>query len=333
MSEPTLSVVLPCFNEGVGLLRALKALAAQLDALALPAEIVAVDDGSSDDTWVVLLAARLPGIEIRALRLSRNFGKEAAILAGLGHARGRAVVVMDADLEHPPSLLPAMVTAWREGAPIVNACKRQRQVSAPGRDLAARAFYALFRQVTAMDLERDSDFKLLDRVVVDALLRFPERVRFFRGLSRAIGFEQVDVEFIPGAGTRQQSTFTTTQLARFALRAVVSFSARPLRWLAYVGVAVALLALLLAAQTLYLKLSGRAAEGFPTVILLILGSTSLQLLGLGVLGEYLAAIYEESKGRPHYLIARVHRSEPLASQAEGERVSAEAAAPIGSQSG
>jgi glycosyltransferase involved in cell wall biosynthesis len=312
MSEPTLSIVLPCFNEGAGLIRALDEVAAQLGRLGLPAEIVAVDDGSSDDSWSLLVATRLPGVELRALRLSRNFGKEAAILAGLGHARGRAVVVMDADLEHPPALIGEMVAAWRAGAPIVNACKRERQHAAPARTLAARAFYALFRRVTDMDLERDSDFKLLDRAVVDALLRFPERVRFFRGLARSIGFRQVDLEFTPAPGTRAQSTFSTRQLARFAIRAVVSFSARPLRWLAYVGVLVAAAATLLAAQTLYLKLSGSAAEGFPTVILLILGGTSLQLLGLGIVGEYLAAIYEETKQRPHYLVDRVHQAEAAA---------------------
>ena len=306
MSEPTLSIVLPCFNEGVGLTRALDEIAAQLRQLQLPVEIVAVDDGSSDDTWSLLIAKRLPGVDVRALRLSRNFGKEAAILAGLGHARGRAIVVMDADLEHPPTLIPEMVQAWRAGAPIVNACKRERQKSAPGRTLAARAFYALFQRATGMDLERDSDYKLLDRAVVDALLRFPERVRFFRGLARSIGYQQVDIEFTPGSGTRAQSTFSARQLARFAVRAVVSFSARPLRWLAYVGIAVALAAALLAVQTLYLKFTGRAAEGFPTVILLILGGTSLQLLGLGIVGEYLSAIYEETKHRPHYLIARMH---------------------------
>lgn len=309
MSEPVLSIVLPCFNEAAGLTRALAEIAAQLGQLGLSSEIVAVDDGSSDDTWSLLLATQLPGLELRALRLSRNFGKEAAILAGLGHARGRAVVVMDADLEHPPALLAELVAAWRAGAPIVNACKRQRQRAAPGRTLAARAFYALFQRVTGMDLERDSDFKLLDRAVVDALLRYPERVRFFRGLARSVGFRQVDIEFTPAPGTREQSTFSTRQLARFAIRAVVSFSARPLRWLAYVGVVVAIAAALLAAQTLYLKLSGRAAEGFPTVILLILGGTSLQLLGLGIVGEYLSAIYEETKHRPHYLIDRVHQAD------------------------
>ena len=157
MSEPTLSIVLPCFNEGVGLTRALDEIAAQLRQLQLPVEIVAVDDGSSDDTWSLLIATRLPGVDVRALRLSRNFGKEAAILAGLGHARGRAIVVMDADLEHPPTLIPEMFQAWRAGAPIVNACKRERQKSAPGRTLAARAFYALFQRATGMDLERDSD--------------------------------------------------------------------------------------------------------------------------------------------------------------------------------
>ncbi len=309
MNEPTLTIVLPCFNEGVGLARALDAIDIQLSALGMPAEILAVDDGSSDATWALLSTTRLPHAQVQALRLSRNFGKEAAILAGLGHARGRAVIVMDADLEHPPTLIPELVSAWRAGAPIVNACKRQRQLAAPGRTLAARAFYAVFQRITGMDLEHDSDFKLLDRSVVDALLRFPERVRFFRGLARSIGFEQTDILFTPAAGTREQSTFTTRQLARFAIRAVVSFSARPLRWLAYVGVAVAMAASALALQTIYLKLTGRAAEGFPTVILLILGGTSLQLLGLGIVGEYLSAIYEEAKRRPHYLIARVHRAD------------------------
>ncbi len=212
---------------------------------------------------------------------------------------------MDADLQHPPELIAPMFELWQAGAPVVNAVKQRRQQAAFHRHLGALLFYAMFRRATGMDLERDSDYKLFDRSVANSLLRFPERVRFFRGLSRSLGYLQVDVEFAPQTGTRAHSNFTTRQLLQFAMRAIVSFSARPLRWLATLGAAVALVVMVLAAQTLYLKFTGRAAEGFPTVILLILGSTALQLLGFGVICEYLAAIYEEGKQRPHYLVSKV----------------------------
>lgn len=306
MNSPELSIVLPCFGEGSGLRAAILEIAANARAAVSSLEMILVDDGSKDDTWAIITTTQVENVDIRGIRLSRNFGKEAAILAGLAAVRGKAVVVMDADLEHPPALIPAMVAAWRGGASIVNACKKVHQRTSAGRAISTRAFYYFFRIATGMDLGADSDYKLLDRAVAEALVKFPERVRFFRGLARSVGFTQVDLSYDPVVGTRSSSTFSTIGLIRYALRAVVSFSSRPLRWLAYVGFIGFMSALVLGGQTLFMKLTGRAAEGFSTVILLLLGTSSVQLMGMGLLGEYLAAMYEEAKSRPHYLISAIH---------------------------
>lgn len=306
MKSPDLSIVLPCFGEGSGLHAAIIEIAAVARSSVSSLEIIIVDDGSIDDTWAIVTSTQVENVQIRGIRLSRNFGKEAAILAGLSSAQGTAVIVMDADLEHPPALIPTMVAAWRAGAQIVNARKNNRQKTPFVRSIATRGFYSLFRIATGMDLGRDSDYKLLDHTVAATLASYPERVRFFRGLARTIGFSQVDVPYDPAVGTRSNSTFSTVSLLRYALRAVVSFSSRPLRWLGYVGFIGLVAAVVLGVHTLFMKLTGRAAEGFSTVILLLLGTSSVQLLGMALLGEYLAALYEEAKSRPHYLIAAVH---------------------------
>lgn len=315
MSSVELSIVVPCFREGLGLDRALHKIADASRASVSSMEIVAVDDGSSDDTWEIITKCRVDNVHVRGVRLSRNFGKEAAIVAGLTAAQGRAVVVMDADLEHPPELIPGMIAAWKAGALIVNGCKITPQPTSRFRSIATRAFYAVFKMSAGMDLRRDSDFKLLDRSVVAALGRFPERVRFFRGLSRSLGFEQVDLDYSPASGTRSASGFSTFGLLRYAVRAVVAFTSRPLRWLGVVGIMGFALALVLGGHTLYMKITGRAAEGFSTVILLLLATSSIQLIGMGLLGEYIAALYEESKQRPQYLVAAIHdgRTDRLAS--------------------
>lgn len=310
MNSPELSIVLPCFGEGPSLRAAINEIAAYARDSVSSLEIILVDDGSRDDTWAVITTSHVANVDIRGIRLSRNFGKEAAILAGMSCARGKAVVVMDADLEHPPALIPAMVDAWRAGAAIVNACKTTHQRTSVGRSISTRAFYYFFRVATGMDLGRDSDYKLLDRAVAETLVRFPERVRFFRGLARSVGFTQVDLSYDPVVGTRAASTFSTISLIRYALRAVVSFSSRPLRWLGYIGFIGFMSALVLGGHTLFMKFTGRAAEGFSTVILLLLGTSSVQLMGMGLLGEYLAAMYEEAKSRPHYLISAIHDGSP-----------------------
>jgi glycosyltransferase involved in cell wall biosynthesis len=302
-AAPTLSVVMPCLNEGSHLARSLADVSAVLDALALDYEIVLVDDGSTDDTWDVLVRAAAVRANVRAFRLSRNFGKELAMAAGLEHARGAAVVVMDADLQHPPSLIPEMVRAWREERfDVVEAVKTKRGAEPLLARLGSWLFYPLFRRLSGFDLEGASDFKLVDRRVLDAWARMGERNVFFRGMSAWLGFRRKTLAFevAPRAGGR--SGWSPWRLMRLAVTGVTAFSSAPIHVITAMGCLFLAFAVLLGLHTLYDKLYGGAETGFTTVIVLVLMVGSLILIGLGVIGLYVARIYDEVKGRPRYVI-------------------------------
>lgn len=298
-----LSVVVPVYREASHLAQTVEQLLRVLQPLDLAHEVVLVDDGSTDDTWacVTALAAAQPAV--RGLRLSRNFGKEAAISAGLETARGQAVVVMDGDLQHPPALIPQLVARWRQGADIVEGVKEFRgQESALGR-LQARLFHVAFRRLSGYDLQGASDFKLLDRRVVEAWKRMGERALFFRGMSVWLGFrrEQLPFSVAERAGGGTQWTFL--RLLRLAVDALTSYSSAPLQLVTLLGAAFWIFALVLGAQTLFNKLSGHAVDGFTTVILLLLIVGAVMMFALGIIGAYVARIYEEVKGRPRYIVA------------------------------
>lgn len=303
MSErPALSVVLPCLNEGSHLASSLDELARVLRQTGETFELVVVDDGSTDDTWEVLEGAAKRLGNLRALRLSRRFGKELALTAGLEHARGDAVLVMDADLQHPPELVPGMVRAWREeGFEVVEAVKVRRGEEPVLVRLGARVFYSLFRRLSGFDLEGASDFKLIDRRVLEAWARMGERNVFFRGMSAWLGFRRKQVPFAvaPRAGGR--SGWSPWRLLRLGVTGITSFSSAPIHLITAMGIVFLLFSVLLGVQTLYRKYHG-AEAGFTTVIVLVLLVGSLILIGLGVIGLYVARIYDEVKGRPRYVI-------------------------------
>jgi glycosyltransferase involved in cell wall biosynthesis len=234
--------------------------------------------------------------------LSRNFGKEAAVLAGLEHAAGDAVVVIDSDLQHPPAAIPAMVRLWQEGAHVVEAVKRNRAGQSYPTRLAARFFNAAFTGLTKVDLVNATDYRLLSRPALDALLRLPERSSFFRGTSSWIGFRRtvVDVDIDHRAGGASRWTFRS--LFRLAVNGLTSFTSAPLHLVTLVGLAFAAFSVVLGIQTLVRWTGGGSVAGFPTVILLLLVLGTFILLGLGVIGEYLARIHEEVRGRPRYLV-------------------------------
>jgi glycosyltransferase involved in cell wall biosynthesis len=237
------------------------------------------------------------------VRFSRNFGKEAAIVAGLSQAAGDAVVVMDADLQHPPALIPQMVALWsRQGYWVVEAVKRQRQRESLLRGLSSRVFYRLLMVGAGLDLRNSTDFKLLDRRVVDIYLRLPEHGRFFRGLTAWIGLPTAQIEIDIPERSVGATRWSLRGLVRFARHGIVSFTALPLRLISWIGVLGLVLSLALTLQTLWNVLLGTSEAGFPTVILLILGIGSLILISLGIIGEYLSALYAEVKGRPLYVI-------------------------------
>jgi len=264
---------------------------------------VLVDDGSPDDTWRVIVGEAKTSNAIRAVRLSRNFGKESALCAGLEHARGEAVIVMDADGQHPPSLLPAMVRMWQSsGADIVEAVKRRRGRESLSSKLGAQLFYFILNRLSGFHFKGASDFKLMNRQAVDAWLKMHERNVFFRGMTVWMGFTTVQIPFEVEPRSAGQSTWSVLKRLKLALVGITAFSSFPLHLVTFAGIVFLGISILLGLQTVYLKLVGRAVSGFATVILLQLIVGSLLMISLGIIGEYLARIYEEVKGRPRYLI-------------------------------
>ncbi len=301
---PELSVVLPFYDEQELASQTLAAVKLELDKTGASYELVCVDDGSSDETLAQLQRASLADARIRVTALTRNFGKEAAMAAGLDAARGRAVVVMDSDLQHPPELLPALVGQWRAGYEIVNAVKQSRGDESIAYRLLAALFNQLMGGVAGATFRGASDYKLLDRCAVDALRQLPERTRFFRGLVTWVGFRTTDVPFAVAPRAAGRSKWSTRALFRYSLRNLLAFSAFPLRLVATSGAFTLLFSGGLGVWTLYRYLRGDALTGFTTVILLQLILGGLLLSGIGVIALYLGAIYEELKARPAYIVRR-----------------------------
>jgi dolichol-phosphate mannosyltransferase len=301
-----ISVVIPVYNEEKGIRGNLREILETLRAFDFESEVIVVDDGSRDGTWAALKEFG----EIRALRFSRNFGKEAAMFAGLDAATGDAVAIMDADLQHPPAALGEMAAKWREGARVVEAVKNSRGKESALSRLFANCFYRVLAKLSGVDLRNMSDFRLLDRTVVDALLAMPERQTFFRAMSAWVGFERARVYFDVPPRAGGKSKFSRRKLIQLAVSAICSFSAAPLQIVTVCGGLFLLFALVMLAQTLYMYAAGRAQSGFTTVILLILLVGSILMLSVGILGVYVAKIYDEVKARPRYLIAE-RRGEKL----------------------
>ncbi|MCB9558275.1 MAG: glycosyltransferase family 2 protein [Deltaproteobacteria bacterium] len=297
-----LSVLIPVFNEAENVAAIARHVEAAIVESGMAGEILLVDDGSTDATWREITNLHSTRCTLRGLRLSRNFGKEAAISAGLDACRGDAVIVIDGDGQHPPSCIPEMVEKWRTGADVVQGIKVDRGDSAVSR-WRAEVFYGVFRRFAGLDLRGASDFKLLDRRVVQVLRQMPERATFFRGMTSWVGFRQDRVDYHVAARGAGSSKWSLLKLAGLAVTALTSYSALPLRLASLVGVLFLLFAVVLGAQTLYVYLSGQALSGFATVILLTLIASSLVLLSLGIIGEYLGRIYDEVKARPRYLVA------------------------------
>ena len=267
-------------------------------------EVILVDDGSPDDTWENIKEEAQAFPSLRAVRLSRNFGKELALCAGLERARGDVVVVMDGDGQHPPSLLPMMVEKWRSsGADIVHAVKTKRGREPVTGKVGAFLFYLILNKLSGFDLKGASDFKLVNRKVTDTWLAMRERNVFFRGMTAWMGFSTVKIPFQVVARRGGKSGWSYLRRAKLALIGITTFSSFPLHLVTFAGVIFFIFAIGLGIQTLYLKLTGRAFTGFATVILLELIIGSLLMISLGIIGEYLARIYEEVKGRPRYIVA------------------------------
>ena len=302
--DKKLSVIIPVYNEdhiAVGVDR----VAGVLDGAGIPWEIVLVDDGSKNNAWEQLeaLARRYEGVT--AISFSRNFGKESALCAGLDAATGDCCVCIDADMQHPPEVIPEMYRLWRdEGYEVVLGVKKQRQNESMAYRFCANLFYGTLKKLSGIDLNNGSDFRLLDRAAVDAWKSLPEKQTFFRGMSSWVGFKTTTLEFEVADRVDGTSKWTLSGLVRLAVNAVTSYTAAPLYASAFFGVVFCLFAVVMAIQTLFMYLTGRAQSGFTTVILLLLIIGGIILLGLGVVGIYIKKIYEEVKGRPRYIIRR-----------------------------
>lgn len=303
-----ITVLMPVFNEGDNIYRNVQTVKSVLDNAGIEHGFLLVDDGSRDRSWAEMnrLADDVPHVTL--LRLSRNFGKEAALCAGLEHAEGDAVVVMDSDLQHPPQYIPEMVRLWKEeGYDIIDGVKNSRGKESRASRWFAKLFYGSFRKTAGMDIGMASDFKLLNRAAVDAFKQFRENNTFFRGLSAWEGFNRCSLPFDVAPRAGGESKWTLRSLTRLAIQSLTSFSAAPLFLVFWLGVLTGIAALIMMIQTLVTYFSGHAATGFSTVILLLLLIGSAIMLSMSIVGLYVAKIYEEVKGRPRYLLRQVRR--------------------------
>jgi glycosyltransferase involved in cell wall biosynthesis len=304
----TLTVVVPAYNEGEGLRDFHARLAPVLDTLAeLRSRVLYVDDGSRDDTWRVIESLAAADARVAGIRLARNFGKELALTAGLDHADADAVVVIDADLQDPPELIPAFVARWREGYDTVYGTRLEREGETWFKRFTAHAFYRLMDRLSATPIPRDTgDFRLLSRRTVEALRGLRERHRFMKGLFAWVGFRQVALPYHRDARHKGSSKFNYWKLWNFALEGITSFSTAPLRVATYVGLLSAFGAFATGVWiVLKTLLWGDPVAGYPSLMVAMLFLGGVQLVALGIIGEYLGRLYMEAKERPLYLVDRI----------------------------
>jgi polyisoprenyl-phosphate glycosyltransferase len=301
--RPAISCVVPAFNEAANLGPLLDGLTVQLGELTERWEVIVIDDGSRDATPLAMAPwLQRPGV--RYVRLSRNFGKEAALTAGIDRAAGDVVLLMDADLQHPASLVPEMVTAWREGADMVCAARASRADESFAKRIGTAIFYALVNRNAAVPIPVDAgDFRLMDRRVVDALKSLPERNRFMKGLYAWVGFVNVIIPYVPAERHAGTSTFSMRRLARLAFTGVTAFTNAPLRLWSAVGVVIALCAIAFGFWiVIEYFVYGNNVPGWATLVTSMMFFSGVQLLSIGILGEYVGRIFDEVKQRPVYLV-------------------------------
>ncbi len=299
-----LSVVIPAYNEEKMIPKTTSVTGSILQKAKIPYELVFVNDGSRDHTWAEIENAAKKDGHVTGIHFSRNFGKESAIFAGLANASGDCIAVMDCDLQHPPETLVEMYRLWEQGYEVIEGVKRSRGKESALHKASAGLFYKIMSSAVKIDMSRASDFKLMDRKVVDALLEMPERNAFFRALSSWVGFCSTSVEFDVQERTEGESKWSTWSLVKYAVRNIVGFSTVPLQMVTLAGGVMLLFGIILGIQSLIKYFLGHAVEGFTTVILLILIIGSLIMISLGIIGIYISKIYEEVKNRPRYIISK-----------------------------
>lgn len=298
-----LSVVIPSYNEEQMIDKTAQVINDILTNESIPHELIFVDDGSKDSTWEKICVASEKYPEVRGVHFSRNFGKESAIIAGLSQACGDCSVVIDCDLQHPPEKIVEMYRLWQDGYEVIEGRKSDRGKESKGHSFAAGMFYKIISKATGIDMENASDFKLLDKDAVKVLVNMREINSFFRALSSWIGFKTTYVEFEVQEREAGESKWSTTSLIKYAIRNISSFSAAPMQIVTILGALMFVVAIVFGCVSIVQKILGIALGGFTTVILLQLFTGSVIMMSLGVIGYYIAKIYDEVKGRPKYIIS------------------------------
>lgn len=300
-----LSVVLPAYNEEHMLAKTCRTLKKILDLAEINYELVIVDDGSTDQTWKIIEETAEKDRNVTGVHFSRNFGKEAAIVAGLAQASGNAVAVMDCDLQHPPEVLVKMYRLWEQGYEVVEGIKKSRGTETVFHRKSAGFFYRIMSRATGFNMENASDFKLLDRKAVESVLSMPERSMFFRATSSWVGFKSTSVLFEVQEREAGESKWSTGSLIRYAFRNIVAFTTLPLQFVTIGAGGCFICSLLLLIYSLVRYFTGHAVEGYTTLLIVMLFIGSAVMMSLGIIGYYIARIYEEVKRRPRYIVSRI----------------------------
>lgn len=300
-----LSVVLPAYNEEQMLAKTCRTLKKILDLAEINYELVIVDDGSTDQTWKIIEETAEKDRNVTGVHFSRNFGKEAAIVAGLAQASGNAVAVMDCDLQHPPEVLVKMYRLWEQGYEVVEGIKKSRGTETVFHRKSAGFFYRIMSRATGFNMENASDFKLLDRKAVESVLSMPERSMFFRATSSWVGFKSTSVLFEVQEREAGESKWSTGSMIRYAFRNIVAFTTLPLQFVTIGAGGCFICSLLLLIYSLVRYFTGHAVEGYTTLLIVMLFIGSAVMMSLGIIGYYIARIYEEVKRRPRYIVSRI----------------------------
>lgn len=297
-----LSIIIPAYNEEKCIRRAYDSIQALLDRENIEGEFIFVDDGSQDNTFEIINQLSAEKDNISGLHFSRNFGKESAISAGLAAVDGDCAVVIDCDLQHPPEKIIEMYRLWEQGYEIVEGIKKERGKEKKINGLGAKVFYSVISRMAGFDMANSSDFKLLDRKVVDVLNKMPER-GFFRAISYWIGYKKTTIEFDVAERVDGESKWSTSGLIKYAFSNISSYSAAPMQIVTVLGFIMLMVSAVFGIWALIDKIVGRALEGMTTVIIITIFIGSIIMISLGIIGYYIARIYEEIKGRPKYIIS------------------------------
>lgn len=298
-----LSVIIPAFNEELNIERTYNTISSMLYNENIDNEIIFADDGSSDSTYLKIMELSEKHSNIRGLRFSRNFGKEAAISAGLAAAEGDCAVVIDCDLQHPPAKIIEMYRLWEQGYEIVEGIKKTRGDEGKMYGFAAKTFYSIISSMVGFDMKNASDFKLLDRKVIDVLNKIPERKGFFRAISFWVGYKKTTVEFDVEERQAGTSKWKLKSLIKYGISNISAYSTAPMQIVTVLGSIMLFITAVFTVWALIDKLSGRALEGMTTVIIITIFIGSIIMISLGIIGYYVARIYEEIKGRPKYIVS------------------------------